>query len=109
MLENVNHHKTSCIDIANLQRGDNNNEGVYGNGEANITRDLTKPSLNKINMEFITSMHTRDLRDIENVGTVIMGGCVEGNSVVASQSAGDSQPSTNIKGCRGELTAVTSC
>ena len=68
-----------------------------------------KPSLNKTNMEFIYLLHTRELRDIYNVGTVIMGGGVQGNFVVVCQSVGDIQPPTNIKGCRGELTATTIC
>ena len=56
-----------------------------------------KPFLNKTNMEFINYMHTRELRDIYNVGTVIMGGGVEGNFVVVRQYFGDSKSPTNIK------------
>ena len=74
VLEKVNHHKTRCVDIVNLQRGANTYEEVYGNRETNIYRDLTKTSLNKTNMEFITLTQTRELIDIDNVGTVIMGG-----------------------------------
>ena len=101
MLEKVNRHKASCIGNVDLQRGANSEEGVYVNGEANISRDLKKPPPNNKNMEFINLMHTRELRDIDNVGTVIMVGGVEGKIVVGSQPVGYSQPYTNIKGCRG--------
>ena len=40
-------------------------------------RKKRNPSLNKINVEFITLIHAKELRDMENVGTVIMGGGVE--------------------------------
>ena len=58
-------------------------------------------------MDFITLMHTRELIVIYNIGNFIMGRGVEGKTFVVSQSVGDSQPSTNIKG--GYLTAVTRC
>ena len=35
-------------------------------------------------------MRTRELRDIENIGTVIMGGVLERNFVVVIHSVGDS-------------------
>ena len=71
-----------CIDILNLHRGDNTEEGVYGNVEANISSDLMKPYLNQTNMEFITLIHTRELIEIYNVGTIIIGRGAEGNFVV---------------------------
>ena len=82
VLENSNHHKAMCIDILNLHRGDNTEEGVYGNVEANISSDLMKPYLNQTNMEFITLIHTRELIEIYNVGTIIIGRGAEGNFVV---------------------------
>ena len=60
-------------------------------------------------MELINLMHTGELIDIDNVGTVIMGEGVRGNFFLVSQYVCDIQPSTNIKGCRGELTAATIC
>ena len=89
-LENINYHKSRCIGILNLQRGANTKEGVYGEVEANIDRDLTNTSLGNTNMELIKLMHTRELRCIENFGTVIMGGGLEGNFFVISKSVGDS-------------------
>ena len=106
-MEKFNYHKARCIDILNLQRESNTDKGVYGNGDANISRELMKPSLNTTIMEFITLMHARELIYIDNVGTVIMGGGVEEKIVVDIQSVGDIQRYTNIKEYRGKLTVAT--
>ena len=53
-----------CTRNVNLKRGANAEDGISGNGDSIITRDLMKPSLNKTNMEFIYLLHTRELRDI---------------------------------------------
>ena len=54
-------------------------------------------------------MHTRKLRYIDTVGTVIISGGLEDNFVVVRQSVCDSQPSTNIKGGRSKLKTATIC
>ena len=85
-------------DIVNLQRGVDTEEGEYGNGEAKIVRNLTKPPLSKRDMEFITLMHARKLRDTDRVGAGIMGGDVEGGFVVVSRAVGGSQLFSDIRG-----------
>ena len=106
-MEKFNYHKARCIDIVNLQRESNTDKGIYGNRDANISREIMKPSLNTTVMEFITLIHTRELIYIDNVGTVIMGGGVEEKLVVDIQSVGDIQRYTNIKEYRGKLTVAT--